>query len=155
VNYSFKYTETCSILINIGTETHFMQVRKCKIYSKDIYNVTFLFQINAVRLNLLFNKESWRKKMYHGFHKNIKQHNCSQYWFKKKFLDHQVNILDFWFLYKLMQLWLKSYLTDPNIWIEVCVCVDELHVMKLTQFYFYLFYVKCSRKSFQLSFECC
>ncbi len=26
----------------------------------------------------LFIKESWKK--YHGFHKNIKQHNCFQHW---------------------------------------------------------------------------
>ncbi len=38
--------------------------------SKDTYDVTkdFYFQINAVLLNFLF-KESWKKKIYHCFHK--------------------------------------------------------------------------------------
>ncbi len=35
--------------------------------SKDIYNI----QINAVPLYFLYSEESW--KMYHDFHKNIKQ----------------------------------------------------------------------------------
>ncbi len=36
--------------------------------------------MNAVLLNFVFMKESWKNKMYHGFHKNIKQHNGFQHW---------------------------------------------------------------------------
>ncbi len=36
---------------------------------KDLY-----CKINAFIFNFIFLKESW--KMYHAFHKNIKQHNC-------------------------------------------------------------------------------
>ncbi len=47
----------------------------CTDQQWDIYNVTiaiFLFQINAILLNYLFTNP---EKMWHGFHKNIKQHN--------------------------------------------------------------------------------
>ncbi len=38
----------------------------------------FIFQINAALLNFIFIKNY--EKLYQGFHKNIKQDNCFQYW---------------------------------------------------------------------------
>ncbi len=48
-----------------------------KKYSIDIYNVTqdFCFK-QMLFLNFLFS----RLKMYHCFHKNMKQHNCFRHW---------------------------------------------------------------------------
>ncbi len=55
--------------------------------SKNIYNVTKnLFQINAVLLNFLFIKESWKKSVF-----NIDNNN------NKCFFQHQISILE-WFL---------------------------------------------------------
>jgi len=55
------------------------------LFSKDELNwskVTacykrFLFLINA---NDLLFRESWKKVLYHGFHKCSKRHNCFQHW---------------------------------------------------------------------------
>jgi len=35
-----------------------------------------LQDISIVLLSFLLIKETWKKKMRHSFHKNIKQHNC-------------------------------------------------------------------------------
>ncbi len=47
-------------------------------------------------LNFLFFEEFWKKN--HGFHKDIKQHNCFQHeLYKICFLEQQISILK-WFM---------------------------------------------------------
>ncbi len=80
-------------------------------YIKLIKKLYFLLQINYVILNFLFINDSW-KKIYHGFHKNLKRDNfpvfkIDKYFDKvdkvikidkeKLFLEHQISTLE-WFM---------------------------------------------------------
>ncbi len=52
--------------------------------SKYINNITKYFQNQCCSFKILIIKLSWHK-INHGFHKNIKQHNCFQHWLNSYF----------------------------------------------------------------------
>jgi len=56
-------------------------IKLIKSDSKDIYNVTKKKQKKKKRIFAfkLYQKNP-ENEVYHGFHKNIKQHNCFQHW---------------------------------------------------------------------------
>ncbi len=47
-------------------------IKLIRPYSKDIYNIYSYFELSI--------HQRFLKKMYCGFHKNMKLHNCFQHW---------------------------------------------------------------------------